>query len=474
MTSEVQSASAAPRTPTSRADAHRPERASETPLLLLIACAEPTPSPDSATSDTATVEDTASDTDLAGPPAVHLPLTSLDAASLGIVVNTDDPLSAAIAADYAAAHGIPPEHIVELSLGGGTDLTAESFAVARATLDATFGDDVQALLLTFYKPYRVSCMATSAAFALGFDAQWCQSGPPCRTTAPSPLYDTETVTPWSDHGVRPTMMLSGPSREAAQAVIARGLAAQASYPGPESAATPGPTDVILLRTSDAARSTRWDDMERAAQRFDPVAGLRVTYRDASANPADELYTSATGLLGYQTGLTWVSGLDTVTFAPGALADHLTSFGGVLDGSAGQMPATAWLDAGATASYGTAIEPCNYPQKFPRPTVLWSRYFRGATAVEAYWASVEWPGEGNFVGDPLARPFGHRASWEDGVLTIRTTWPDRRAAYRIEAADSEQGPWETVADALEGGRDHTTHTWSVPDARRAHYRLVAAE
>ena len=341
-------------------------------------------------------------------------------------------------------------------------------------MDAALGDDVQALLLTFYRPYRVSCMATSAAFALGFDARWCQSGPPCRTTAPSPLYDEEGTTPWTTHGVRPAMMLSGATREAAQAVIARGLAAEATFPGPANAATPGPVDVMLVRTTDPARSTRWDDMERAAERFDPVAGLRVAYRDASADASSELLVDAGGVLGYQTGLTWVGGLDTVTFAPGALADHLTSFGGVLDGSAGQMPITAWLDAGATASYGTAIEPCNYPQKFPRPTVLWPRYFRGATAVEAYWASVEWPGEGNFVGDPLARPFGHRSAWQDGTLTITSTWPDRRATYRIEASDTEDGPWDVVQDGIEGGRDHTTHTWTLADARRAHYRLVAAE
>ncbi len=33
------------------------------------------------------------------------------------------------------------------------------------------------------------------------------------------------------------------------------------------------------------------------------------------------------------------------------------------------------------------------------------YATGATAIEAYWKSVAWPGEGVFVGEPLARPFG---------------------------------------------------------------------
>ena len=56
------------------------------------------------------------------------------------------------------------------------------------------------------------------------------------------------------------------------------------------------------------------------------------------------------------------GLETLHFVPGAIADHLTSAGGVLTDS-GQMTALRWLEAGATASYGTVIEPCNVPRNF---------------------------------------------------------------------------------------------------------------
>jgi uncharacterized protein (TIGR03790 family) len=90
--------------------------------------------------------------------------------------------------------------------------------------------------------------------------------------------------------------------------------------------------------------------------------------------------------------------------PGAAADHLTSFGGVLPDGNGQMPATEWLRAGATASYGTVAEPCNYADKFPRASVLVGRYRRGDTLLEAYWKSVRWPGQGLFLGEPLARPW----------------------------------------------------------------------
>ena len=70
-----------------------------------------------------------------------------------------------------------------------------------------------------------------------------------------------------------------------------------------------------------------------------------------------------------------------------------------------MSVLDWLEAGATASYGTVSEPCNHQQKFPHPSLLLAHYAAGATAVEAYWRSVAWPAQGVFVGEPLAAPFG---------------------------------------------------------------------
>jgi len=33
-----------------------------------------------------------------------------------------------------------------------------------------------------------------------------------------------------------------------------------------------------------------------------------------------------------------------------------------------------------------------------------QYLRGETLIESYWKSVAWPGQGVFVGDPLAAPY----------------------------------------------------------------------
>jgi uncharacterized protein (TIGR03790 family) len=110
---------------------------------------------------------------------------------------------------------------------------------------------------------------------------------------------------------------------------------------------------------------------------------------------------------YEIGAARVAGIGTLGWVPGALADHLTSFGGQLSGDSGQMSILDWIDAGATASYGTVSEPCSHPQKFPHPQLLLLNYLQGASALEAYWKSVAWPQQGIFIGEPLAAPFAHR-------------------------------------------------------------------
>jgi hypothetical protein len=91
------------------------------------------------------------------------------------------------------------------------------------------------------------------------------------------------------------------------------------------------------------------------------------------------------------------------YRPGALADHLTSFGGKLFDPAGQMSILKWLEAGCVGSYGTVVEPCNFTNKFPQVRLhYW--YGRGFNMGEAYTMAVESPYMGIIVGDPLCQPY----------------------------------------------------------------------
>ena len=176
------------------------------------------------------------------------------------------------------------------------------------------------------------------------------------------------------------------------------------------------------------------------------------------------------MLFYLTGLATVSGIATNTYLPGAIADHLTSYGGALTGG-GQMSVVRWLEAGATASYGTVVEPCNFTAKFPEASTLVAFYYRGQTAIEAYWKSVAWPGEGIFVGEPLARPWGSaQVTFNGGTLTIRLTWLDPSRTYELRAAASEAGPFTAVLTGISIPH-HQRATITLENADQAYYKLV---
>ena len=73
-------------------------------------------------------------------------------------------------------------------------------------------------------------------------------------------------------------------------------------------------------------------------------------------------------------------------------------------------------------------------------------WRGETLLEAYWKSVHWPGEGVFIGEPLARPFaGATVEFDPGTLelTITTTQFAPGVTYSISSGPTDQGPWTEI-------------------------------
>ena len=318
------------------------------------------------------------------PPA---PAAALGPEQLALIVNTADPYSVEVGAYFVRRRRIPPANVVFVTLPMGQDeISRREFEIAKAEVDARLPATVQALALAWTTPFRVECLSITTAFAFGFDNAFCAQG--CRPTRRSPYFNSPSRAPFSDLALRPAMLLAGQSVAEGKALIDRGVAADATFPG---------GTAYLLSTSDRARNARAAGYALLDSVKPPV---RVERLDA-----DEL-RDRRDVLFYFTGLPAVAGLETLRFRPGAIADHLTSTGGVLTGHA-QMSALRWLEAGATASYGTVVEPCNFRAKFPQPALAITRYTRGETVLEAYWKSVAMPGQGVFVGEPLAAPFRAR-------------------------------------------------------------------
>ncbi len=313
----------------------------------------------------------------------------LDHRHLAIVINAADPLSEMIGRTYQASRLIPAHQVIRVHFPPGvSDLSPEIFRSLKRTVDQLTPAHVQVYALAWAAPYRVGCQSITSAFTFGLDGRFCAEG--CRTTALSPLFARGDVRrPWDQLRVRPSMMLAATSPDKARRLIQRGMAADGTAP---------PGTAYLLSTGDAARNTRARGYGRVAAALGSRLRVRVLRSDALVGADD--------VMAYFTGLAFPPGIRTNRYRPGAVADHLTSFGGRLTDST-QMSALRWLEAGATGSYGTVVEPCSFPAKFSDPGLLLTYYLRGDTLIESYWRSVAMPGQGVFIGEPLSRPWQAR-------------------------------------------------------------------
>lgn len=92
-----------------------------------------------------------------------------------------------------------------------------------------------------------------------------------------------------------------------------------------------------------------------------------------------------------------------TILPGAICEHFTSFGGMLQENASQTPLSEFIRYGAAGSSGTVIEPYAIGAKFPT-AFMQLQYARGCSLAESFYQSVAGPYQLLIVGDPLCRPW----------------------------------------------------------------------
>lgn len=321
-------------------------------------------------------------------PAPPASMPAWSAKDIAIIVNDNDTLSTRIAKYYQAKRKIPANQIIHVRFKSALDNLPEAqFKQIKQQVDKQTPKHVQAYMLTWLKPYKVDCMSITTAFATGFDKAFCSKE--CKETRHNPYFNSISARPYDDFGWRPTMVLAALGYTDATKLIDRGI--MADYSNPLGSA-------YLLKTTDVARSSRAVFFPETAKKFNAVFPVKYLEKNFIENQPDVMF--------YFTGATHVQKINRNTYLPGAIADHLTSGGGVLVKSY-QMSIMDWIQAGVTGSYGAVIEPCNYPQKFPNPAVLMKYYLQGSTLIEAYWKSVAEPGQGIFVGEPLAKPFAKR-------------------------------------------------------------------
>ncbi|VAW45855.1 FIG00561498: hypothetical protein [hydrothermal vent metagenome] len=398
------------------------------------------------------------------PPIVELPQQGITSQNIGLLIKHNDQLSLQTAQLYQQARAIPDEHIFYVDLPDNANMPPKQFKILYQKLMSQAGNDIQAFVATWQAPYRVGCMSITSALAFGYDKKWCQPKKKgCFPTPNSPYFNSNSNAPWKELNMRPTMLLTGKDYKSINALIQRGVQSDGTRPKGHA---------YLIKTKDKARSTRAGLFKRFATHFPSHSLLKIHFLDASTPSMTDYISLKENVMFYQTGLKHVPDIHTNRYLPGAIADHLTSTGGQGLSEQGQMKAFRWLEAGATGSYGTVVEPCNFVQKFPNPEILIPRYLQGETLIEAYWKSVLQPSEGLFIGEPLAKPYNLFNVFRSGdKLTIITNQLNPNKPYQLLEWQKKKQRFIPISAQFSVTSFNNTITIHAQKANSSKYKVV---
>ncbi len=157
--------------------------------------------------------------------------------------------------------------------------------------------------------------------------------------------------------------------------------------------------IYFMRNDDVRSATRAGGFTDAAQQLDALGVKAEVLEGVLPRHKQDVQGTMVG----SDSFSWATSGSTIL--PGAICEHLTSFGGVLNETATQTPLTEFLRYGAAASSGTVVEPFAFQDKFPVPAIH-VHYARGCSLAEAYYQSVFGPYQLLIVGDPLCRPWAN--------------------------------------------------------------------
>lgn len=218
--------------------------------------------------------------------------------------------------------------------------------------------------------------------------------------------------------------------------------------------------IAALRTSAAADGTRpqgsfyfadHGDVRARTRKplFEPVAAELKKLKLGAEIVQDVLPRDRADVLGAMLGsadLDWKE--SNSRLLPGAIAEHLTSLGGVMSDGAGQTPLSHWMRNGAAGSSGAVTEPYAIPEKFPSPWMHF-HYANGCSLAEAFYQSIHGPYQLLIVGDPLCQPF---AVFPKIAVEAERSFDDFRGRLKLEArVAADSVPVEHVEWFLDGVR-----------------------
>jgi uncharacterized protein (TIGR03790 family) len=374
-----------------------------------------------------------------------------------VIVNQNSTNSCELGNYYCERRQVPPENVLRINWAGGniswgsTDFQTSLLSPLLDMLTARqLTNQIDYVVLSMDIPFQTlnGAKVNSTTSAL-FYGLMDDSGPDWMDvtnsySASEQIFRQATPASAPGYSFLATMLTAG-SLAQAELLVDQGVASDSTFPA---------QPVILAKSSDPVRNVRYHAFDNAI--FNTILrGNYAVLRTNSDSPSGQ-----SGLLGYQTGLASFS-ISSNTFVPGAMADNLTSFGGIIFGPNSQTTLLAFINAGAAGSYGTVTEPSGNPQKFPDP----QNYFyqaRGFSLAECYYQSLYAPYQGLIVGEPLAAPFAQTAAggW-GGVASNAVLSGTAQLGVAFSALDGNH-PLQQI-DLFADGKYLQTLTNAAPQA-----------
>ncbi len=358
-----------------------------------------------------------------------------------LLVNPNSTESLHVSNYYAAARGVPMSGLAYFNpapTSGFSDFVASRVpALLGSIANARNEDSIDYVILTPDAPYRfgaagfvsdgcspVNNFSLAGAYTMTRYAGLVQGGVSSQLsngyfdsdgeargfdnaltyTAGEPMLGSQTGQPFIGAALGYTGNL-GNTRSEILSLIDTSVGADGTFP----------TGTFhFLQTGDAARSSPRHGLYTAA-----VNKITASGGTAVKSIGPNLPSGGSVVSGAMSGFATadIAGAD-FTFAPGAFADHLTSFAATFD-NASQTKMSRWISKGAVGTFGAIEEPCNYPSKFPSP-YMHAMYYDGLTLGEACLRSLgSVPFQGMMYGDPLCRPYTHIPVVNPGSVPV---WP----------------------------------------------------
>jgi uncharacterized protein (TIGR03790 family) len=316
-----------------------------------------------------------------------------------VVVNQNSSNSCELGNYYCQYRQVPPENVLRINWPGGNTLwTSNDFqtnlAAPLLNMLATrqLTNQIQYVVLSMDIPFQTSFGSTvnGTTTALFYGLRLGNGSDSLGVTnsyaASEGVFSQAKPVGAAGYSFLATM-ITADSLVRAEQLVTQGVAGDCTHP---------PQPVVLAKSPDPLRNIRYPYFDNA------IFNINVLEVSAILRTNENSVWWPSGCLGFETGLAQFN-VSPGLFVPGAIADSLTSYGGVIFGPNSQTNLLNFINAGATGSYGTVAEPGADTQKFPNPQVYFYQA-RGFNLAESYYQSINVPYLGLIVGEPLAAPF----------------------------------------------------------------------